>query len=119
MPTVLLVDDSPVALHALAERMGAAGFETRCASTATGGRLADVEGVACAVIDIDLPDGNGIDVATALRERRPTLPVAFFTSGAAPSLLEGAREHGPVFVKPDIAAVLAWAEGAAQPPPTK
>jgi two-component system response regulator RegA len=119
MPTVLLVDDSPVALHALAEGMGAAGFDVQRATTAASARLAEVRGLACAVIDIDLPDGTGIDVVVALRERRSTLPVAFFTSGAAPALMDRAGELGPVFAKPDVASVVAWATKAAQPPPTK
>jgi DNA-binding response OmpR family regulator len=119
MPIVLLVDDSPVALRALAAKMGAAGFDVRLASTAAGGATAETADLACAVLDIELPDGNGVDVAAALRARRATLPIAFFTSGAAPSVLERAREQGPVFAKPDVAAVVAWAKRAAYPPPTK
>jgi CheY-like chemotaxis protein len=119
MPTVLLVDDSPVALRALADRMGAEGFDVRIESTAAGAMLSEAASLSCAVVDVDLPDGSGVDVAAALRAGRPALPIAFFTSGAAPPLLQRAREHGPVFAKPDVAAVVAWARGAAYPPPTK
>jgi DNA-binding response OmpR family regulator len=119
MPIVLLVDDSPVALRALAAAMGEAGFDVRRETTAAGAALAEAASLACAVVDIELPDGNGVDVAAALRARRSALPIAFFTGGASPSLLERAREHGPVFAKPDVAAVVAWAKKAAYPPPTK
>jgi DNA-binding response OmpR family regulator len=119
MPLVLLVDDSPVALQALAVRMSAEGFDVRRESTVAGARLAEPAALACAVVDIELPDGDGVDVAAALRACRSTLPIAFFTSGAAASVLARAREHGPVFAKPDVAAVVAWAKSVAHPPPTK
>jgi DNA-binding response OmpR family regulator len=119
MPIVLVVDDSPVALHALAAGLGAAGLAVRRAATAADAAAADAENLACAVIDIDLPDGSGVDVADALRARRASLPVAFFTAGADRALLDRARARGPVLAKPDVAAVVAWARTQAYPPPTK
>jgi DNA-binding response OmpR family regulator len=119
MPIVLLVDDSPVALQVLAARMAAAGFDVLRESTVAGAMLAEVSRLACAVVDLELPDGDGVEVAASLRAQSAGLPIAFFTSGAAPSLLERAREHGPVFAKPDVAAVVAWAKTVAYPPPTK
>jgi hypothetical protein len=57
-----------------------------------------------------------------LRELRPGLPIAFFTGGGSPSLVEGARSRGPVFVKPDLAPLLAWVKRStrpSQPPPSR
>jgi CheY-like chemotaxis protein len=122
MPTVLLVDDSPVALRALAARLRAEGVELRQESTAAGARRADTAGLCCAVVDVDLSDGDGVVIAAALRAAQPSLPIAFFTAGAERSLLERARAQGPVFAKPDVEAVATWVRQIlerAHPPPTK
>jgi CheY-like chemotaxis protein len=120
MPTVLLVDDSPVAQHVLASRMRAAGFEVQLESSVAGARRAGARSCCCAVVDLELPDGDGVALAEALQAIHSSLPVAFFTAGADPSLLEQARARGPVFAKPDADAVVAWATThTTQPPPTK
>jgi DNA-binding response OmpR family regulator len=119
MRTVLLVDDSPVARRVLARRLAAEGFDVREESLAAAAYAADTSVLSCAIIDLELNDGNGSDLAAALLGRRASLPVAFFTAGATTSLLERARTHGPVFNKPDVDAIVAWAKRADQPPPTK
>jgi CheY-like chemotaxis protein len=120
MPTVLVVDDSPVARHVLAGRLRAAGFDVRMESSVAGARTAGAETCCCAVFDLELPDGDGVGLAEALQRTYSSLPVAFFTAGAEPSLVERARERGPVFSKPDADAIVRWARMAAtQPPPTK
>jgi DNA-binding response OmpR family regulator len=119
VPTVLLVDDSPLVLRVLAQRLVADGFEVRTEPSAAAACAVDPATLTCAVIDIDLPDGSGSDVAAGLRRRRPTLPVAFFSAGASPEAMEVARTHGPVFAKPDVDALMAWMAVVLQPPPTK
>jgi DNA-binding response OmpR family regulator len=119
MRTVLLVDDSPVARRVLARRLAAEGFEVREESLAAAAYAADTSALSCAIIDLELVDGNGSDLAAALLGRHASLPVAFFTAGAPSSLLDLARKHGPVFSKPDVDAIVAWAKRADQPPPTK
>jgi CheY-like chemotaxis protein len=119
MRNVLLVDDSPVARRVLAQRLGAEGFDVREESSVAGAYDADTSALSCAIIDLELVDGNGSDLAAVLLGRRASLPVAFFTAGASASLLERARTRGPVFSKPDVDAIVAWAKRADQPPPTK
>jgi CheY-like chemotaxis protein len=133
MPTVLLVDDSPVAQHVLAGRLRAAGFEVRLESSVAGARRSVAMGGAmggastccCAVVDLELPDGDGVALAEALQVTHSALPVAFFTAGAEPALMNRARARGPVFAKPNADAVVAWAmatrraDPGSQPPPTK
>jgi CheY-like chemotaxis protein len=113
MPTVLLVDDSPVARRAVARRLEAEGFDVREESSATCAHHADAGALSCAIIDLELADGDGSQLAAALRGKRASLPVAFFTAGAPPPLLERARAHGPVFKKPDVDAIVAWAKRTA------
>lgn len=119
MRTVLLVDDSPVARRVVAQRLEAEGFEVREVSSAGGADRTDADGIACAIIDLVLTDGTGSDVAAVLLGKRASLPIAFFTAGASASLLQRARSQGPVFVKPDVDSIVAWAKRASQPPPTK
>jgi CheY-like chemotaxis protein len=122
MRTVLLVDDSAVARRVLARRLEAEGFLVTEASSMAMARKVDFATLGCAIIDLELPDGDGTDLARLLLEKRPALSVAFFTMGTAPSLMEGARSRGPVFLKPDVNPVLAWVKRTtrpSQPPPTK
>jgi two-component system OmpR family response regulator len=131
MPTVLLVDDSPVARHALAKRLVAEGFAVREAQSVRDAHASTTIAPSCAVLDLQLPDGDGTDLAAALVAKHPGLPVAFFTTGAVPSLVESARGRAPVFIKPDDNPLIAWVKRVArpsqppsatrpsQPPPTK
>jgi CheY-like chemotaxis protein len=119
MRTILVVDDSPVVRHAVARRLAAEGFDVRQESTVASARDADPGTLVCAILDLELGDGDGSDLAAALLGKRASLPIAFFTADASPSLLERARSQGPVFHKPDVEAVVAWAKRAIQPPPTK
>jgi ActR/RegA family two-component response regulator len=110
--TVLIVDDSDVARRALAKRLARDGHAPVEHASATAGCAASVDGVACAVLDLDLGDGDGVEVAEALRARAPDLPIAFF-SGASRSALAGrALAYGHVYAKPDeLDAVAAWVNG--------
>jgi len=123
MPTVLLVDDSAVARHAVAKRLMVEGFVVHEAGSAAEARAVTLSGLDCAILDVDLPDGDGPSLATELRAARPALPIAFFTAGAAPDLVTRSQVHGPVFTKPALEPLIAWAHGATgkpgQPPPTK
>jgi CheY-like chemotaxis protein len=123
MPTVLLVDDSPVARRALSARLVSQGFEVREAASIQAARAVELQALTCAVLDLQLGDGDGTDLAAAFHAKRPGLPLAFFTAGAIPSLVETARGRGPVFIKPDLGPVLAWVSRfvrpSSQPPPTK
>jgi DNA-binding NtrC family response regulator len=121
MPTVLLVDDSSVARLAVARRLEDEGLDVRTACSAAEARAVDVATCDCAIIDVDLEDTSGPDLATELRGMSPSLPVAFFTAGATDELVERSQVQGPVFTKPDLEPLVAWAQAASrgQPPPTK
>jgi DNA-binding response OmpR family regulator len=51
------------------------------------------------VFDIELPDGDGIELARSLRSRGVVGRVVFFTACTEPQRLARARELGNVFVK--------------------
>jgi DNA-binding response OmpR family regulator len=104
---VLVADDSPVARLLLARRLRAAGLEVVEHASAASAAGADPSDLTCALLDYDLGDGLGSDVAIALRARRPELPIAFFTTSS--DLADKVGDLGPVFAKPDeIDAAIAW-----------
>ncbi|MGA7124486.1 MAG: response regulator [Polyangiaceae bacterium] len=117
--TVLLVDDSAVARRAVTKRLESEGFRVEEESSLAAAKTADVRGLTCAILDVELADGTGIDLAAVMRGKLGSLPIAFFTAGAAPALLERAHSLGPVFRKPHLDELVAWAKRAGQPPPTK
>jgi len=118
MPSILLVDDSGVARHAVAQRLRAAGFEVHEAASAAEARAVPLASLACAIVDVELDGDDGPTLAAELLAARPGLPVAFFPAGASSELVDRSRAHGPVFTKPELAPLLAWVR-AVQPPPTK
>ena len=96
---ILFVDDSALIRAATTRRLTGRGLDVTAL-----GSLREAEGVdptrfAAALLDIELGDGFGPDVAARLRRGSPELPIAFLTGGGAPSVLDAARAFGPVFSK--------------------
>lgn len=95
---------------ALARRLTAAGHGVREADSVKAAGSIDAAELGAAILDLELADGTGIDIARALRARRPDLDLAFFTADAGQETLTQARSLGPVFHKPDeLDLVIAWA----------
>lgn len=68
-PRVLVVDDEPQIVRALKVVLREAGFETIAAETASQALdLAAVHPPEAAIIDLVLPDGDGVEVTRRLRE---------------------------------------------------
>lgn len=85
------------------------GFEVATASNCQEARAAiGGAGFACALIDLGLPDGNGLDLLPELRERHPsTVPLILTGDGRAETIIDTMR-HGAFdfLTKPFGAAVL-------------
>ncbi len=70
--TLLIVDDDRAFCLRLARAMESRGFEVNAVSSVTEGLAAIASGApAFAVIDMRLADGNGLDVMSELKARRP------------------------------------------------
>jgi two-component system KDP operon response regulator KdpE len=68
-PRVLVVDDEPQIVRALKVVLREAGFDTLAAETASQALdLAAVHVPEAAIVDLVLPDGDGVDVTRTLRE---------------------------------------------------
>lgn len=106
---VLIADDSAVSRAAILRRVRAAGREVVERATAADAANVDPGDLACALLDVDLGDGSGTDVAEKLRERNPGLPIAFFSSTLDESAIDRTRSYGQLFVKPDdLDLAVAW-----------
>jgi len=73
---VLVVDDEPPLLRALVLNLSHLGYEVTTASTASGA-LQQVRRLPpdLLILDLGLPDLDGLEVIRELRDREPTLPI--------------------------------------------
>ena len=98
MAKILVVEDYPPLATTLGRLLRSRGFDVTCALNATTGSNAAGSFV-CALLDIDLPDGNGVCVAEHLLHQRRTASIVFFTASQEEALLTRARRLGPVVQK--------------------
>jgi DNA-binding NtrC family response regulator len=87
LPTVLLIDDSPVQVRAREAVLRTAGFESHIATSAESAlallRTLSIAARLDAVItDHLLSEGTGVDVVRELRTLHPHLPVIVITGSA-------------------------------------
>lgn len=79
MQTVLLIDDEPAITESLAYALERGGFQTRTARTLAEADARATEDIDLIVLDLMLPDGNGLDWLRQLRLRSAT-PVIILSS---------------------------------------
>jgi two-component system alkaline phosphatase synthesis response regulator PhoP len=83
--TLLLVEDDANVARTLAERFGSEGFTVTHAGSVAAARTAlQQQRFQAAVLDVGLPDGNGFEVATHLREVSPQTAMLFLTAHGTP-----------------------------------
>src|SRR3954453_5272478 len=81
MTQVLLAEDDPAIAEPLARALGREGYDVRVQGTGQGA----IDGAAAAdlvVLDLGLPDMDGLDVARAIRNLGLTVPVLILTARA-------------------------------------
>jgi FixJ family two-component response regulator len=92
-PVVYVVDDDPSVSRALARLFRVAGL--RLVSFATAQEFLDhpsFESPSCMVLDVQLPDLNGLDLQKELKDRGWALPIVFITGhGNVPMAVEAMR----------------------------
>jgi two-component system, response regulator RegA len=96
---ILIVDDSAVVRAAVRRQLVAHGLQVIAVGSLAEARAIDPTALAAALLDMELGDGSGPDVAAHLRRAAPSLPIAFLTGGGDRSVLEAASAFGPVFSK--------------------
>ena len=115
-PVVHVVDDDEGARRGTARLLAAAGLEARTYGSALDFLDAiQPEMAGCVILDVRLPDQNGLDVQVALAQRAVPLPIVFVTGhGAIPDTVR-AMQRGAVdfLTKPVDGDVLLAAVGRA------
>src|SRR5476651_2320068 len=122
--TLLIVEDDKSFLQRLARAMEARGFEVRTAeSVGEGLQQVEASAPAFAVVDMRLGDGNGLDVISALKVRRPEARAIILTGYGNIATAVNAVKMGAVdyLAKPadadDVCAALSAAPGQKAVPP--
>jgi two-component system response regulator RegA len=122
--SLLIVEDDKLFLQRLARAMETRGFAVTTAETVADGLIkVDQIGPAYAVVDMRLGDGNGLDVISALKKRRPDARAIILTGYGNIATAVNAVKLGAVdyLAKPADAddvvnALLAVDSRAVQPP---
>jgi two-component system, repressor protein LuxO len=109
-PRILLVEDTASLAAVYGEYLRGAGFASRHARTAEEAfRLAGQEKPDCVLLDLRLPDSDGLTVLRVLRRDSPDLPVVVMTAhGSVATAVDAMRAGAADFlVKPFAAERLA------------
>lgn len=122
--TLLIVDDDEPFRVRLARAMEKRGFEVSTAPSVVSG-IDNVNGSApaFAVIDLRLQDGSGLDVVSAIRDRRPDSRIVMLTgygniATAVAAVKAGALDYLAKPADADaVEAALLAGEGTMPPPP--
>lgn len=94
---IMIVDDHPVLIKGLSEALQA---EPAFNVVAAAGTLAEARNLAqcnalhLVILDLSLPDGNGINLALEFGTRYPDLPLLIYTSDDNPTHVTEARNAG-------------------------
>ncbi|MGZ3272530.1 MAG: response regulator [Caulobacteraceae bacterium] len=99
-PCVLVVDDDPALLGALEFALEAEGYRVRgCADAKSALQEAMIDHLACLVVDYKLPDIDGMDLGSRLREAGVTAPMILITTNPDARCRARAARDGAVIVE--------------------
>jgi DNA-binding response OmpR family regulator len=103
-PRVLVVDDDPAIAEMLARALARRGYRVDAVmSTKEALALFEAQPHDAAVVDLVMPERDGMDLTNTLRARVPGLPVAMLTGYVnSPLLPTGERSAFKVFKKPIV-----------------
>ena len=93
---VLIVDDEVFFLEAIDEILSAAGFDTVQAEDGEGALVAVTDPtIGVVVLDVRLPDMDGIQVLAEIREMRPELSIIMLSASTDQEIVLEALRLGP------------------------
>jgi two-component system, NtrC family, nitrogen regulation response regulator GlnG len=96
-PRVLVVDDEPLIRWALSDRLASAGClvcEAGDGCSALDYFREGASRIDLVVLDVNLPDANGLDLLKQIRHLCPACPVVLMTASATADTLQEARDNG-------------------------
>ena len=113
---LLVVEDDVTVARALSRTLARRGFSVAIARSCTAA-LSLAQVFDFAVLDLDLPDGNGVDLARQLLDSGKVPGVLFFTGSSDLAMLARARRLGSVVQKAGgTSPVLAFLAPDTDPP---
>jgi CheY-like chemotaxis protein len=95
---LLVVEDDSAVARALSRLLSKLGFSVIVARSCRAA-TALTQSFETAILDLDLPDGNGVDLARQLLAAGKVRSVLFFTGSSDAKLLARARRRGSVIMK--------------------
>ena len=107
--TILIVDDDPLIGRAMRTVLGKAGFRAFVYRTAAEGLEHADSAIAAAIVDIHLPDMNGLELSQQLRQRLgPDAPIFILSGDKSIDTIRQLPDAGATyfFAKPVNADVL-------------
>lgn len=110
----LIVEDDPVVARSIARRLLREGYTVSLAQTCRAARAAGA-GFRVAILDLDVPDGNGADLADELLRLGAVQSVVFYTGSLDSAQRQRAARFGTVI---DKARALEEVVSALEPFPT-
>jgi two-component system, OmpR family, response regulator len=102
MPLIFLLEDDPIVKEAIKMNLEAEGFDILAHSTLATAKeiLENSMDFDLFVLDVNLPDGNGFEFCTWIRERGSLAPVIFLTARSdEDSLVQGFDSGGDDFLR--------------------
>jgi two-component system, OmpR family, lantibiotic biosynthesis response regulator NisR/SpaR len=95
---VILVEDDPELARTVERVLARYGHATSVAQSVAAAE-ALTGSFDCGILDIDLPDGNGVELAARLIDAGQVGAVVFFSASTDPDVIAQARELGPFVSK--------------------
>jgi CheY-like chemotaxis protein len=81
LPNILLIEDDRMLADAIAAALRQDGWQVDCAGDAAAARIALTDHpYTAALLDLGLPQGSGLDVLQAMRERYDATPVLIISA---------------------------------------
>jgi CheY-like chemotaxis protein len=116
----LIVENDPASRHAVQRLLTVSGYNVACAATLAEAQMKLLLRPPCVMLDLDLPDGPGIELLRRIRTEKLPIRVAVLASPTEHALIRDANRLDPdaLFHKPiSIAHLLGWLEVAFAAPP--
>ena len=108
--TVFIIDDDPGALESLRWLLEQADFRVKALSS--GREFLDSyrdEDRGCLVLDVRMPEMNGLELQQILRDRKIRLPIIFMTAhGDVPTCAAPSAEERPIFWRSQSTTRCCW-----------
>ncbi len=106
---LLLADDSQYVRVRMGGLLRQHGFDTAAVGSVAEALAFDCTTVVAAILDVELGEESGVELARRVRQNHPGLPVAFLTSNPQAAQSQDAETLGPIFEKDwELAPLLAW-----------